>query len=198
MTILGLTGGIGSGKSAAAARLATKPGVRVVYADAEAKRLMHEDADLRAALTARFGPETYAPDGSLDRAALSRRVFGDTEELAALNALVHPAVREAMRAHIETAHQDGVTLLVYEAALLFEVGADAHVDTVVVVDAPVETRIARVMARDGTTEEAVRGRMAAQFPPETLRAKADYVIDNDGHLAHLYAQVDALYESLIR
>src|SRR5690606_16822967 len=177
---------------------AEKPGVRVVFADDEAKRLMHEDAALRAALVARFGPETYDAEGRLDRAGLAARVFSDAGELAALNALVHPAVRRAMRARVEAARRDGVRLLVYEAALLFEVGADRLVDRVAVVDAPLETRIARVVARDGVTRAQVLDRMAAQLPPEVLRERADYVIENDGDLAHLGAQVDALYDALVQ
>lgn len=196
MTTLGVTGGIGSGKSAAVARLAEKPGVRVVYADAVAKQLMQEDADLRAALSERFGPTVYDTDGRLDRAVLAARVFGDEAELAALNALVHPAVRRAMLAEIERARADGVALLVYEAALIYEAGADAHLDAVAVVDAPVETRIARVTARDGVPREAVLARMQHQLPPEALRHRADHVLENDGDLAHLYAQVDALYDAL--
>ncbi|HEX8386465.1 MAG TPA: dephospho-CoA kinase, partial [Rubricoccaceae bacterium] len=115
MITLGLTGGIGSGKSAAAARLAEKPGVRVVKADDEARRLMHEDTALRAALVARFGP-LYDADGRLDRAALAARVFHDPAELAALNALVHPVVRADFLRQRAQAEADGVRLLVYEAA----------------------------------------------------------------------------------
>ncbi|NNF57104.1 MAG: dephospho-CoA kinase [Rhodothermaceae bacterium] len=197
MITLGLTGGIGSGKSAVAAHLATKPGVRVIYADDEAKRLMHEDVALRAALVERFGREIYDTEGRLDRSALAARVFADPDELAALNALVHPAVREAMLAHIEEARCDGIDLLVYEAALLYEVGADAHLDGVAVVDAPVETRIARVMARDGVLREQVLDRMRHQLPPEDLRARADFVIVNTQDLVHLHTRAEQLYKALL-
>lgn len=196
MTTLGLTGGIGSGKSAAAARLATHPGVRVIYADEVARRLMVEDEEVRRAVAARFGPETYRTDGSLDRARLGARVFASEEEVRALNAIVHPAVRRAMLAAIEEARRDGVRLLVYEAALLVEVGGDAHVDLVVVVDAPVETRIERAMARDGSTREAVLARMARQMDPADLLARADLIIDNAGSLEDLHEEVDALYSRL--
>lgn len=197
MITLGITGGIGSGKSAVAARLAEKPGVRVVVADDVAKRLMQEDPALRAALAERFGPETYDAGGRLDRARLAERVFADARELADLNALVHPAVRRAMLDAVERARADGVALLAYEAALIFETGADRHLDAVAVVDAPLEVRVARVTARDGVRREQVVERMRHQLPPETLRRLADHVIENDGDLDYLHAQVDALYEALM-
>jgi dephospho-CoA kinase len=196
MKTLGVTGGIGSGKSAVAARLAEKPGVRVLYADEVAKRLMQEDPALREALVAQFGPETYDAGGRLNRPHLAARVFADAHELAALNALVHPAVRRTMLAAMDRAREDGVALLVYEAALIFETGADRHLDAVAVVEAPLEVRLARVAARDGVTREQVLDRMRHQLPPETLRRLATHVIENDGDLGHLHAQVDALYEQL--
>ena len=196
MTTLGVTGGIGSGKSALVARLAEHGGVRAVLADDLAKRLMAEDAEVRAALVARFGPETFDARGALDRAHLAGRVFGDPGELAALNAIVHPAVRRALVEAIDQAQADGVALLVYEAALLFETGGDAVVDRTVWVDAPVETRVARASARDGATEDAVRARMRHQIDPETGRQRADVVVDNGGDLFALWAAADALAEEL--
>ena len=197
MRTLGITGGIGSGKSVVAARLAEKPGVRVVHADDVAKRLMQEEPALRTALVERFGAEVYDAGGRLNRPALAARVFADARELAALNALVHPAVRRELLADIERARADGVALLVYEAALIFETGADRHLDAVAAVDAPVEDRLARVQARDGVSREQVEERMRHQLPPKDLRRLADFVIENDGDLAHLHAQVDALYERLV-
>jgi dephospho-CoA kinase len=197
MKTLGVTGGIGSGKSAVAARLAEKPGVRVVYADVVARRLMQEDPALRAALAERFGAGVYDAEGRLNRAHLAERVFADARELAELNALVHPAVRRAMLAEIERAEADGVRLLVYEAALIFETGADRHLDAVAVVEAPLEVRLARVAARDGATREQVLERMSHQLPPQTLRRLADFLIENDGDLGHLHGQVDALHDRLM-
>ena len=196
MTVVGVTGGIGSGKSAFVARLAERPGVRVVWADDLAKRLMAEDPDVRRALVARFGPETFGPDGALDRARLAARVFGDPAEVAALNAVVHPAVRRAVLAEVERARADGVAALVYEAALLLETGGDAVVDLVVVVDAPLPVRLARAAARDGVSEAAVRARMRHQLDPAEARARADVVVDNAGDLAALRAAADALAERL--
>ena len=196
MITLGLTGGIGSGKSAVAARLAAYDGVRVLRADDLAKQLMAEHPDVRGQLVARFGTETFGTDGALDRARLAARVFGDEAELAALNAIVHPAVRQALVEAQERARAEGVRVLVYEAALLFETEGDAVVDRVVVVDAPVEVRVARAAARDGVPEAAVRARMRHQLDPAEARARADLVIDNAGDLAALHAAADALARSL--
>lgn len=195
MTSLGVTGGIGSGKSAAC-RIFEDLGARVVYADQVAKRLMHEDPALREQITDAFGPESYGADGHLNRAYLAQRVFGDEAEVQRLNALVHPRVRQEMLRLIGEAEHEGLPLLVYEAALIFEAGADAHLDAVAVVDAPLEVRIARVMERDAVPREAVLARMRHQFPPEELRRRADYVLDNGGDLAHLRTQVEALYRRL--
>ncbi|MEM6783012.1 MAG: dephospho-CoA kinase [Bacteroidota bacterium] len=197
MISLGITGGIGSGKSAAVAQLAAKPGVRVLLADGLAKRLMHEDPLLRGHLMATFGPQTYDADGHLNRAWLAQQVFGDDVRLRELNALVHPRVRAAFFDAQAEAEADGVRLFVYEAALLFETGAEQHLDAVAVVDASIETRLARVMERDGTTRAQVEARIQHQLDPETLRAQADYLLDNDGTLATLHAQVDALYARLL-
>lgn len=197
MTTVGVTGGIGSGKSAFVARLGTHPGVRVVLADDLAKRLMVEDAEVRRQLVARFGPETYGPDGALDRAYVAGRVFADDAELAALNAIVHPAVRRALVAEKARAEADGVAVLVYEAALLVETGGAEVVDLVVVVDAAVETRLTRAAARDGVDEAAIEARMRHQTDPAVLRAEADVVVDNDGDLAALWAAADALAEDLL-
>jgi len=196
MTTVGVTGGIGSGKSAFAERLGTHAGVRVIRADDLAKRLMAEHPGLRRQLIERFGAETYDAAGALDRARLAARVFADEAELAALNALVHPAVREALVEEIEAARAEGVRVLVYENALLVETGGAEVVDLVVVVDAPVEVRLARAAARDGVPETAVRDRMRHQLDAAVLRDRADRVVDNTGDLAALWAAADALAAEL--
>jgi len=196
MKTLGLTGGIGSGKTAAAHHFA-ELGAHVAYADAEAKRLMQEDPDLAAALRDAFGPETYDAGGQLDRAYLAGRVFGDPEAVARLNALVHPRVRAAFPALRQRAEAAGAPLLVYEAALLVEGNLGERFDAVAVVDAPAETRIARAMARDGVAREAVLARMRHQLPAEALLPHADYVIRNDGSLDELRREVERVYRDLV-
>ncbi|MDX1532572.1 MAG: dephospho-CoA kinase [Rhodothermales bacterium] len=195
MFVLGLTGGIGSGKSAAAQAFADL-GAFVVNADAEAKRLMQEDPALVAAIREAFGAESYDAGGRLNRPYLAARVFGDREEVERLNALVHPRVKAHFPRLLDRAEAAGAALLVYEAALIFEAGTGDRFDAVAVVDAPAETRIERVMRRDGVPREAVLARMRHQLPPDELRRRADYLLVNDGDLAHLHAQVETLYRQL--
>jgi dephospho-CoA kinase len=123
-------------------------------------------------------------------------VFGDEDEVAALNAIVHPAVRRDLRRQIARAREDGIHLLVYEAALIYEIEADSLVDVVVLVDAPVEARVERVMERDGVSREHVLARAGHQLDPGALRARADYVIENDGDLAHLHHLVEEMFATL--
>lgn len=197
LVTLGVTGGIGSGKSALTRTLAEMPGVRVVLADDVAKRLMAEDEAVRRDVTALFGPEAYLPDGALNRTHIASLVFGDDDALAALNAIVHPATRRAMLAAIDQARADGILLLVYEAALIFETDADAVLNHVVLVDAPLETRIRRAMRRDGATRDAVLARAAKQIDPDEARRRADSVIDNAGSLSDLQSAAHALYHRLL-
>ncbi|GIV60608.1 dephospho-CoA kinase [Rhodocaloribacter litoris] len=192
---LGVTGGIGSGKTTVC-RMLEALGARVFYADDEAKRIMAEDPAVRAELVDAFGPASYDAAGRLNRAYLAQQVFGDEANVARINAIVHPRVYAAFEQARRRAEADGVPLLVKEAALIFETGGDRHLDAVAVVDAPVEERIRRVAERDGATPGQVRARMAHQLPPEELRRRADFVIENDGDLAHLRRQVERLYRTM--
>ncbi|RMH58912.1 MAG: dephospho-CoA kinase [Bacteroidetes bacterium] len=192
---LGVTGGIGSGKSTVC-RMLEDLGARVFYADEEARRLMQEDAGARNAIVAAFGPESYDAQGRLNRAYLARQVFGHPDRLEVLNRIVHPRVFAAFERARAAAEQDGMDVLVHEAALIFESGADAHLDAVVVVEAPEDVRIRRVVERDGTTPGHVRARMAHQLPPEELRRRADYVIENTGSPDDLRRQVEALWHEI--
>ena len=173
MRKIGITGGIGSGKSRLC-RLFAERGVAVYDTDAAAKRLMTEDAALVESIKARFGVESYA-DGALNRSYLAARVFSDTAERQALNGLVHPAVKADFVAWAEQQAGDYVIL---ESALLFEAGLDAMVDAVVAVLAPEALRIERVQQRDGVSEEQVRSRMAAQLSDEELHRKATVTVVN--------------------
>ncbi len=195
MRTLGVTGGIGSGKSAACGMLAAC-GARVFYADDEAKRLMQADAATRRAVQDAFGVEAYDEAGRLNRAYLAQQVFGHLGKVERLNAIVHPRVFEAFEAAAARAEGNGVPLFVIEAALLFESGGDAHVDATAAVVAPEAVRMARVMARDQATPEQVRARMRHQLPQAELRKRADYVLTNDGTLDALRTQAEALYRSV--
>ena len=170
---VGITGGIGSGKSTVC-RLFAQRGIAVYDSDREAKRLMTEDGALRAGITARFGAESYV-DGALNRRYLASRVFSDAQALADLNALVHPAVRSDFASWAE--RQAG-PYVILESAILFEAGLEGAVDRTVAVLAPLELRLSRTCCRDGCDEEAVRRRMAAQLDDDTLRDRADYAVVN--------------------
>lgn len=174
MMKVGITGGIGSGKSTVC-RLFEQLGTAVYDSDREAKRLMTESADLRRQIGERFGAESYAADGSLNRGWLAARVFTDPQALADLNAMVHPAVMADFAAWAERQSGDYVVL---ESAILFEAGLEQSVDRTVAVLAPLELRLERTCRRDGCDRAAVRRRMAAQLDDDTLCARADYTVVN--------------------
>lgn len=171
MMKVGVTGGIGSGKSTVC-RLFAERGVAVYDSDSEAKRLMA--GSLRPAIETRFGAGVYR-NGALDRRALADVVFRDPQALADLNALVHPAVREDFEAW--TARQKG-DYVIFESAILFESGFDSAVDKVLAVMAPQPLRLERTCRRDGVCEADVQRRMAAQISDDELAAKADYTVVN--------------------
>lgn len=196
MTTLGVTGGIGSGKTTVC-RMLEELGARVFYADIEAKRLMQEDPEVRAEIQAAFGAESYDAEGNLNRTHLAEKVFGSDEDVARINAIVHPRVFEAFEEARQKAQREGVALLVHEAALIFEAGAEKHLDAVAVVDAPEAIRIRRVTARDDVPPEAVRARMGHQLPPEELRRRADYVIDNSGSKRDLHTEVERVFRAVL-
>ncbi|PSQ94457.1 MAG: dephospho-CoA kinase [Bacteroidetes bacterium SW_7_64_58] len=196
MRTLGVTGGIGSGKTTVCGFL-EEQGARVFYADIEAKRLMREDPDVQAAIVDAFGEAAYDEEGALDRAYLADRVFGDAEQLDRLNAIVHPHVFKAFEAAKARAADTEVSLLVHEAALLFEAGGDEHVDATAAVVAPDADRIDWVTARDDVTPDQVRARMQHQLPQDELRERADYVIENDGSLDDLRRKSVELYWTVV-
>ncbi len=173
MMKVGITGGIGSGKSTVC-RLFAQRGIAVYDSDSEAKRLMADDADLRSAVIARFGAETYH-DGLLDRARLAACVFSDARALADLNALVHPVVMRDFEAWAE--RQEG-PYVILESAILFEAGLQGSVDRSIAVLAPAELRIQRACRRDGCGEARIRERIAAQMTDDDLCRLADYTMVN--------------------
>jgi dephospho-CoA kinase len=192
-----LTGGIGSGKSSVAARLAAH-GAVVVDADAIAREVVEPGTPGLAAVVAEFGAGVLRADGSLDRAEMAAIVFADPERRAALEAIVHPLVGRRSAELIAAAPADAV--IVYDVPLLAEsagTGRDrrGEFDVVVVVEAPVEDRVRRLVDR-GLTAHDARARIAAQATDEQRRAIADHVLDNSGDLEHLHAQVDALWATL--
>ncbi|MDV6373633.1 dephospho-CoA kinase [Deinococcus arenicola] len=184
---LGLTGSIGAGKSTVAALLRAH-GLSVLDADEQA-RLVTQEPETLEQIEAAF-PGTVI-DGVLDRAALAAVAFADPARLAQLNAIVHPRVRTRMAALELEAVARGAQWIVQDIPLLFEGGMEGSMDAVLVVDAPLNMRIERVMARSGLSREAVLARDARQTPAAEKRQKATAVIDNGGGLEGLEAQVDA-------
>ena len=188
---VGLTGGIGSGKSTVAELLASY-GAVIIDADVLAREAVQPGTSGLARVVAEFGTEMLAPDGSLDRPRLGAVVFGDAQRLAALNAIVHPYVRQRSEELTAAASDDAVVVQVIP--LLVENGLTGF-DVVVVVDASLETQLRRLTER-GTDQADARARIAAQATREQRRAEADVVIDNDGDLAGLQAQVERLWADL--
>lgn len=171
---VGLTGGIGSGKSTIA-RVFEVLGIPVYYADPEAQKLMHTDPDLKAAILRHFGPDSYLND-QLNRPYLSSLIFSHPEKRELLNSLVHPAVKR----HAETWMQQQTTpYAIHEAALIFEAGIAERLDRVIGVYAPESLRLLRAMRRDQTDKEAVKKRMRGQIEESVKMKLCDRVIVND-------------------
>jgi dephospho-CoA kinase len=192
--LIGLTGGIGSGKSTVSAALA-RHGAVVIDADAIVKELQEPGTPVLAAMVERFGPEILRPDGSLDRQAVADLVFNDAEALKDLGGIVHPAVSleigNRMAAETETDH-----VVILDVPLLVESGRDDLV-ALIVVDVDPEVAVQRLVDHRGMREDDARARMANQVSREDRLAKADFVVDNSGDLEALDVAVDALWPQLL-
>jgi len=191
---IGLTGGIGSGKSTAAGRFA-ELGALVIDADALAREVVEPGTKGLAAVVAEFGEQVLDGAGRLDRPALARVVFGDDAARGRLNAILHPRIR-ARAAELIAAAPPG-TVVVQDVPLLVETSQSGRYDLVVVVEAPDELRVRRLGRDRGMPAEEVRARMAAQATDEQRRAAADVVLVNDGTPEDLRAKVDALWAERI-
>jgi dephospho-CoA kinase len=192
---VGLTGGIGAGKSEVSRRLA-RYGAVVVDADAIAREVVEPGTDGLAEVVAAFGREVLLPDGGLDRARLGDVVFGDPEARRRLNAIVHPRVGQRMAELDQAAGPDAI--VVHDVPLIAENGRSDAYDMVVVVDAPPRTQIERLTRGRDMTREQAQARMAAQASREQRLAIADIVIDNSGSLAELDRQVGDVWAQLRR
>ena len=193
---IGLTGGIGSGKTTAAERFCAL-GARVYSADEISRRALDPGAVCYDRVVAAFGREIVREDGTIDRQRLGQIVFADTEKLQLLNGIIHPYVIGELLARAErdlAGEEDGIA--VFEVPLLFESGMHARMDHNIVVSSTEENRIRRVMERDGLPREQVLARIRAQMPEEEKLLLADSVLQNDGSADDLIDQVDALYDTL--
>ncbi len=195
MIKVGITGGIGSGKTTAC-KLFEKLGVPVYYADQRAKDIMVDDKAVKAEIVNLFGDEAYLPDGSLNRTHIAAIAFKDEQKLLSLNEVVHPAVARDGESWNTILANKGFTYSLKEAALLIESGSYKLLDKLIVVTAPEEERIKRVMLRDNTDEASVKARIKAQLSEAEKVTLADYVINNTD-LIKLAEQVKVIHEQLV-
>jgi dephospho-CoA kinase len=191
--VIGLTGGIGSGKSTAAALLHAR-GARVIDTDAVAREVVEPGSPVLDAISYEFGPGVLTSDGHLDRQALARIVFADPRKRELLNRLTHPAIRARTLELIGAQTADEMVVVV--VPLLFESGFEQHCDRTVALIADPDTRRTRVAARDSLSDEQVAARIHAQLPDDEYARRADHVIRNDGDRAQLERQVDGLWKTL--
>lgn len=193
MIKVGITGGIGSGKSYVS-NLLKERGIPVFDCDSQAKRLTVEDAVIRKELIALLGSDVYTATG-LNKPLLASYLFASKENASRVNAIIHPRVREAFRQWALCQSGKGVEVVAMESAILFESGFYTEIDWILMVHAPLEVRCTRVMKRDSVALEQVQKRIAAQLPDEEKCTRADFVIENDG-VKPLQSQIDELFSRL--
>lgn len=191
MRRIGLTGGMGSGKTTVASMFKDL-GVAVYNSDVEAKRLMNEDSGIRFAIIALFGEQAFQ-DNTLNRRFLAEKAFNNKELLLALNHIVHPAVREDFRSWAK--QQEGL-YVIQEAAILFENGGYKNFDQMILVTAPKKVRIARIKERDHLTEKAILKRMQHQWPVKKKKELAQYVINNK-NIEDTRNQVQKIHDQIL-
>lgn len=193
MFVVGITGGIGSGKSAVTDHLETL-GITVVDADKVARVVVEPGTPGLAAIAEHFGEDILLADGRLDRAALRKIVFDNPDERKVLEGITHPRIRDEISRQLSEANSPYVVL---SSPLLLESGQNTFADYVVVVDVPEEVQLTRTMARDNNSEALVKQIMAAQLDQKTRLSRADTSIRNDGSLDALYERVKKLHEDLL-
>ena len=195
MKKVGLTGGIGSGKSTVA-RMLGGAGFAVVDADQVARDIMEPGSPVLEEVAAAFGAELIGDDGALDRGELARRAFATTEDTQRLNAITHPAIRAESERRFAAAEEAGEQAVIYDMPLLVDLGLNQDMDLTVVVDVDKEERIRRLVDKRGLDEADARARIAQQIDDAARLAAADVVIDNNGPLEALEPQVDALIKKI--
>ena len=191
MKIVGLTGGIGSGKSTVLKQFEDL-GIKTYSADKAAKKLINSDEDLIESIKSLFGDNIY-DNNILDTIKLSKIVFQDSHKLESLNSIIHPAVAKDFKSFIKTNHGD---YIVKEVAIIFETNTEDNYDKIILVRAPIEDRIKRVVLRDNITKDDVIRRVNNQIDDSTIIDKCDYIIDND-NLIELKEKVINIHEDLI-
>lgn len=195
MKLVGLTGGIGSGKSTVA-RMLTDAGFPVVDADKIAREIMEPGSPVLDRVAAQFGDDLILDDGSLDRAGLAARAFATKDATEKLNSITHPAIRAESQRRFDAAAQRGEAAVIYDMPLLVDIGLNKDMDLTVVVDVDVEERVRRLVHSRGLSEQDARARIAQQVDDETRLAAADIIIDNNGGIEDLEPQVRSLIGTL--
>ncbi|HCG79722.1 MAG TPA: dephospho-CoA kinase [Oceanospirillales bacterium] len=194
MFILGLTGGIGSGKSAASAYFRDQ-GIVVVDADIVAREVVEPGQPALLAIKQRYGSEALHDDGTLNRAWLRAKVFAEPDERKWLESQTHPRIRDSIIAQLKAATSPYAIL---ESPLLFESGQSELVARTLVIDVPEEIQVERASSRDGNEEEQIRRIIAAQIPRSERLQRADDAVDNSGNLEALYSQLEPLHQSYLQ
>lgn len=193
MKLVGLTGGIGSGKSTVS-RMFETMGATIIDADQLAREVVAPGTPGLAAIVEHFGREVLNDDGALDRPTLGRKIFKDPEARTVLNRIVHPLVAARAQEAVVEAEANGAQLVLYDVPLLYENKLDQALPEVVVVCVEAEVQRARIAARDALPPDEIADRIAAQMPLAEKARRANHVIDNNGHLEHTQAQVRALFK----
>lgn len=194
MRVIGLTGGIGTGKSTVAGLL-RQHGFAVVDADRIARESVEPGSPVLADIVAQFGKGVLNPDGHLDRERLGKQVFADPSRLSRLNGITHPAILARMKQEIGQLEKQGVTAVFLEVPLLYETGMDKWCEAVIAVRAHPDVQLARLKDR-GLDEAEARARIVAQWPDEQKATLARYVIDNSGHLLQTESELTAILKDL--
>ncbi len=195
MLLFGVTGGIGSGKTAVCNFLKEKK-VPIIEADPLAKELSNHSPEIRRALVTEFGENVYLESGSLNKELLSQLVFSDAGTRERINQIIHPPVFKAILDQVNQFKQKNQSLIGVEAALIYESRMERILNVVIVVTAPMEKRIEWIKSRDGFSQEEILKRVNSQMPLEEKIKHADSVIENDGALSDLAEKVDELYNWL--
>jgi dephospho-CoA kinase len=195
MLLIGLTGNIASGKSTVA-QLFSEHGATIIDSDVLARRVVEVDTPAYRQIVKRWGNEILAADGTLDRAALRRRVFKDPQQLEELNRVIHPEVMRVRDRLVAESRRRGDRIVVCDIPLLFERHLADEFERIVLVDAPRPVRLERLVRERGLSETEAMDMIAAQMPAELKRARADFIIDNDGTFASLERRVEEVWSTL--
>ena len=197
MISIGLTGNVGSGKSTVARIWKAERGALLIDADQIGRSVVQPGSRCMARLVQRFGKEILLPDGSLNRRRMAEIAFSDKENLEALNSIVHPEIIRKINDQLQEARSQGAGAVVVDAALILEFGFERCLDVVVAVDAPREIKIERMLAKGKISRETLEQMLEVQLPPQELKEKADYVLDNSADEESLKERALELFDRLV-